>query len=344
MTTLSENADAYAPEKDLGSMDLRLRRTSLRVFRAPDGRDQADTRAQRSLGKIDFNLLFPLQALLLEASVTRAAERSNVGQPAMSASLAKLRRHFKDPLLTRAGRGMKLTPFAVSLLELVNQAIDSMQQVMGHHATFDPGTLRRTFTVVTSDYVTIVLLKPFLQSIVDSAPGVTFDLVAPGPQMLSALRRVECDLLIAPQKVLPPEMAQDIAGYPSRDLLTDQLVVVADEGNTALGASVSLQALAGLPFIDATPNLGLSGDGVNTTMCSCPGNFGAPMHLVAGTSMVTLVQSRLYEAFGARCGLRAVPLKEHLWLTEAMYWHPRHTADPAHMWLRGKLSEVAASV
>ena len=258
----------------------------------------------------------------------------------MSASLAKLRRHFKDPLLTRVGRSMKLTPFAVSLLELVNQAVDSMQQVMGHHATFDPGTLRRTFTVVTSDYVTIVLLKPFLQSIVDSAPGVTLDVVAPGPQMLSALRRVECDLLIAPQKVLPAEMAQDIAGYPSRDLLTDRLVVVADRENTALGASASLQALAGLPFVDATPNLGLP----DAARCISAGSFGVPMHLVAGTSMVTLVQSRLYEAFGARCGLRAIPLEEHLWLTEAMYWHPRHTADPAHMWLRGKLSEVAASV
>ena len=320
-------------------MDLRLRRTSLRVFSAPD---QSDTRAlaQRSLGKIDFNLLFPLQALLLEASVTRAAERSNVGQPAMSASLAKLRRHFKDPLLTRVGRSMKLTPFAVSLLELVNRAIDSMQQVMSHHATFDPGTLRRTFRVVSSDYVTIVLLKPFLQSIVDSAPGVTLDIVAPGPQMLSALRRVECDLLIAPRKVLPPEMAQDVAGYPSRDLLTDQLVVVADQENTALGASVTLEELAGLPFVDATPDLGLP----DAARCISAGSFGVPMVLVSGTSMVTVVQSRLYEAFGARCGLRAIPLKEHLWLTEAMHWHPRHTADPAHAWLRGKLSEIAASL
>ena len=48
------------------------------------------------LHKVDFNLLVPLQALLVEANVTRAAERANVGQPAMSASLAKLRRHFRS--------------------------------------------------------------------------------------------------------------------------------------------------------------------------------------------------------------------------------------------------------
>ena len=306
------------------------------------GRNEADTEtmARRSLGKVDFNLLVPLQALLVEASVTRAAERSNVGQPAMSASLARLRRHFKDPLLARVGRSMRLTPFAMSLLELVNQAFDSVQQVMGHHVAFDPGTLRRTFTVVTSDYVTIVLLKKFLQSIVDTAPGVRLAFVAPGPRMLSALRRVECDLLIAPREVLPEQMAQDIAGYPSRDLLTDRFVAVADQDNTALGDSVTLEALVGLPFVDATPDLGLP----DAARCISSGSFGVPMHLVAGTSMVTLVQSRMYEAFGARCGLRAIPLEEPLWLTEAMYWHPRHTADPAHMWLRGKLSEVAASL
>ena len=330
-------------------MDEQLHRTSPQVHRTLDGRDQvgqAETRAlvPRTLHKIDFNLLVPLQALLVEANVTRAAERTNVRQPAMSASLAKLRRHFKDPILVRVGRGMKLTPFATSLLELVNQAVDSMQQVMGHHAAFDPATLRRTFTVVTSDYVTIVLLKPFLQSILDAAPGVALKVVPPGPHMLSALRRVECDLLIAPGEVLPPDLARDIGGYPNRVLFSDRFVVVADQDNTALSGSLSLQAVAKLPFIDATPDLGPTGKGVNATMCVCAGNFATPMHLVAGTSMVTLVQTRLFEAFGADCGLRAIPLKEKLSLTESMYWHPRHTADPAHMWLRGKLSDTAASL
>ena len=308
--------------------------------------DRADARAmaRRSLGKIDFNLLVPLQALLVEANVTRAAERTNVGQPAMSASLAKLRRHFKDPLLVRVGRSMKPTPFAESLLELVDQAVDYVQRAMGHHSAFDPGTLRHTFTVITSDYVTIVLLKPFLLSIVDTAPGVTLKVVAPGPHILSALRRVECDLVIAPREVLPQHMAQDIAGYPNRDLLTDRFVVVADKDNSALNGDSSLQELARLPFIDATPDLELTGKGVGAARCSIAGNFAAPMHLVAGTSMVTLVQNRLFEVFGSRFGLRATPPRETLSLTEAMYWHPRHSADAAHMWLRSKLSEVAASL
>ena len=308
--------------------------------RASPQRADPGASARGSLHKVDFNLLCPLQALLVEANVTRAAERANVGQPAMSASLAKLRRHFKDPLLARDGRGMKLTPFAESLLDLVNQAVDSMQQVMGHRAEFDPGALRRTFTVVTSDYVTIVLIKPFLRSIVDEAPGVTINVVALGSHTLSALRRGECDLVVAPRETLP----QDMAGYPHHVLFTDQFVIVADQGNTALSGSSSLEALPGLPFVDATPDLDLRDQGVNATRRISTQNYGASMHLVAGTSMVTLAQARLYEEFGARCGLRAIPLREQLSSTEAMYWHPAHTTDPAHLWLRGKLGEVAASL
>ena len=324
-------------------MDEQLHRSSAHFFgttddRGPEG--HTETLAKRSQRRIDFNLLLPLQALLTEANVTRAAERTNVGQPAMSASLAKLRRHFKDQLLVRNGRGMKLTPFATSLSELVNQAVDSMQRVIGHHTAFDPDTLRRTFTVITSDYVTIILLKPFLRSIMDTAPGIMLNVVPPGPHTLSALRRVECDLLIAPREMLP----HDLAGYPNRDLFADRFVVVADKDNTALGGSLTIGELAGLPFIDTTPDLELSEQGVSATICLCAGNFGASMHLVAGTSMVTLAQVRLYEEFGSHCGLRAIPLREQLPLIESMYWHPRHTTDPAHSWLRGKIGEVAASL
>ena len=67
------------------------------------------------LNKFDLNLLLALEALLRERSVTRAAERLFVSQPAMSAALAKLRDYFNDPLLVRVGRDLELTPRGRSL-------------------------------------------------------------------------------------------------------------------------------------------------------------------------------------------------------------------------------------
>ena len=67
--------------------------------------------------EVDLNLLRALDAILEEQSVTKAAARLGLSQPAMSASLAKLRRHFGDELLTRVGNTYEPTPLAKELLE-----------------------------------------------------------------------------------------------------------------------------------------------------------------------------------------------------------------------------------
>ena len=77
------------------------------------------------MATFDLNLLRPLLALLEERNVTRAAERLHLSQPATSAALARLRRHYDDDLLVRAGRTMQLTPFARDLLPAVSRAVAS---------------------------------------------------------------------------------------------------------------------------------------------------------------------------------------------------------------------------
>jgi DNA-binding transcriptional LysR family regulator len=276
--------------------------------------------ARDPLPKIDFNLLIPLRALLAEANVTRAAERTGVTQPAMSGSLARLRRHFGDPLLTRDGRGMKLTPFGATLVEPVNRAVDSMRSALDGHSTVRPRLGGRTFTIATSDYVSIVLIKPLLQSLWASTQKVFLKIVPPSGDALSPLEGDECDLLIVPRSLAPHGKLE----YHSRHLFTDRFVAVADAGNGTIGESMASEA-------DAVPAV-------------VAGSFSARMYLVAGTSMVALVQSRLYEMFGRKIGLRAVPLENELSLYETMYWHPRHAADPEHIWLRDQLSAVARTL
>ncbi|MFF2773169.1 LysR family transcriptional regulator, partial [Streptomyces bacillaris] len=65
------------------------------------------------MSRLDLNLLIALDALLTERSVTRAAERLRLSQPALSASLSRLRIHFGDPILARRGNTYELTPLAL---------------------------------------------------------------------------------------------------------------------------------------------------------------------------------------------------------------------------------------
>ena len=93
-----------------------------------------------ALGGTDLNLLLPLKVLLEEGNVTRAGQRLELSQPAMSAALARLRRRFDDELLVRAGRDYELTPFARDLLPEVQHAVRLLARALNLEDEFDPAT------------------------------------------------------------------------------------------------------------------------------------------------------------------------------------------------------------
>src|SRR5580704_5911946 len=100
-------------------------------------------RYEMRLTGFDMNSLVALDALLAEQSVSRAAERLRVGQPAMSATLGRLRAAFGDPLLVRAGRGLQRTGFADSLMEPLGEILHDIEQLLDAGSAFDPATARR---------------------------------------------------------------------------------------------------------------------------------------------------------------------------------------------------------
>ncbi|MFD0441679.1 LysR family transcriptional regulator [Streptomyces indonesiensis] len=170
--------------------------------------------------RIDLNLLVPLSALLSERSVTRAAERVSVSQPAMSTALAKLRRHYNDPLLVRAGQAMVLTPLAESLVDPVKELLGGMYGVLDRTEEFDPATSTRTFNLVADDYVAIVMLRPLLSKLSEVAPDVRVSVTGVHTGMFDRLRRGQSDLLIWPPNVLASELTSfsrgDLPGRAGR--------------------------------------------------------------------------------------------------------------------------------
>src|SRR5689334_11952987 len=91
-------------------------------------------RVVHPLAAVDLNLLVALHALLEEPSVTRAARRIGLSQPAMSHALGRLRERFDDPLLVRAGKAMALTARGVALLEPVREAVAGLTRLLSPEA------------------------------------------------------------------------------------------------------------------------------------------------------------------------------------------------------------------
>jgi DNA-binding transcriptional LysR family regulator len=297
-----------------------------------------------ALGGTDLNLLLPLKVLLEEGNVTRAGQRLELSQPAMSAALARLRRRFDDELLVRSGRDYELTPFARDLLPEVQHALRLMGTALQLEDEFDPATSQRTFRLAMSDYAIAVVHEPLVRLVAGEAPGVRLLIAHLGPGVReSPTSLIEHDALVAPLGI----------GFPgeSRPFWRDRMVVLVDRGNPRLvDGRLTIEDLAALPHAAAS-----FGPGVLTPVDRAFGELGVDRRLalqvfgylplafvIAGTDMVAVVPERLARTVVRNGGpLVVVELPfEELVLAEGYWFAPDRLTDPAHRWLFGRLDAV----
>lgn len=300
--------------------------------------------ARTSLGNLDLNLLTALDALLTERNVTRAAGRLGVTQPAASAALARLRRHFDDELLSRAGNRYELTALATLLRPEVTMALGSVRRVFEAQPVFSPGESDREFSLVMSDYAAAVMGEGLSRVLAAEAPHAGLRIQQPTPYLVD---HVVTTIRAVDGIVLPHGF---IADMPHADLFTDDWVGVADPGHPVLAAEVTLESLAGLPwvlsydtptaFTPAQQHLRLLGIEVSATVVV--DTFTAIPFFVTGTRRIAMLQRRLVERLAGTVGLATFPLPfAPVPLRESFWWHPTRRSDPAHQWLRGVLRSLA---
>ena len=123
-------------------------------------------------GEPDLHHLRVLDVLLREHSLTRAARELDVTQPALSKTLARLRRYFDDPLFVRVALRMEPTPKALQLQAPVRAILDRMRSLRSEHVSFDPRTSDRTFNFCVIDAGLIKLLPPLVDRLLAEAPKV----------------------------------------------------------------------------------------------------------------------------------------------------------------------------
>ncbi|WP_106399467.1 LysR family transcriptional regulator [Actinocorallia populi] len=298
------------------------------------------------LASLDLNLVVALRALLRERSVTRAGMEIGLSQPAMSAALARLRRHFDDELLVRVrGGGYELTPLALSLREPAESACEMLERVFSAQPDFDPLTSEREFVIMTSDYALAVLGEELSRTVRRRAPGVRLRLtqVASVTEDVldTALRTV--DGLFMPHGV--------ISGYPSVDLFHDRWLCMVAADNPVV--DLTMDDLARSPwaglyhrptaYTPAAKQLELLGFDMRVEVVV--ESFQSLPFFVAGTDRIALVQERLARRLEGRAAVRTMaPPYEPVPFVEAMWWHPVHTHDAGHVWLRGLMAEVGAEI
>ncbi|OXM73759.1 MULTISPECIES: LysR family transcriptional regulator [Amycolatopsis] len=290
-----------------------------------------------NLASLDLNLLVALHALLQERSVTRAAASMGLSQPAVSAHLGKLRRHFGDDLLIRVGNSYRLTPLAVQLTERVRVAITGVERVFAAEPDFDPASSTREFSLLISDYGVAVLGSEIAALLAAEAPGTRLRLTANTPSLVeqAAQALVNHDLLLMPHGF--------ITDLPYRELYLDDWVCLVSSDNAEVGEELTVEQLEAMPWV-----VTYHGPTASTPAARQMRMLGIELHvqvvtetfltvpsLVRGTGRVALLQRRLAAAVPAELGVRVLPCPFEVGpLREAMWWHPMYDDDPEHRYLR----------
>jgi DNA-binding transcriptional LysR family regulator len=293
----------------------------------------------------DLNLLVALDALLEEESVSRAAERLRVGQPAMSATLSRLRRAFGDPLLVRSGRGLKRSGFSETLQQPLGEILREIDALLQFGEQFDPSTSRRSFTIVASDHVALVLLRGLFERLSVTAPNVGVRVIPVGETMMEDLSRGTVDLAISPSELLiNPQM------FHAAPLFQDDFVCVTDASNFGPDEEFTVDDVLSLPYLavqqgklSSLIDQRLNEAGYNSrNVAMTAQSFVMAPFMLPGTRMYTIVQRRLANLLMAEESFTVrespIPLGE---IHEVMAWSPKLAADPGHTWLRAQITQTA---
>jgi len=294
-----------------------------------------------NLNSLDLNLLVALDALLREASVSRAAMRIGLSQPAASHALQRLRDLIGDPLLVRSGARMELTPRAQAMRGPLAQALD---QVRGLFVPddFDAARSERQFRLMMPDLAVELLMPPLMEKITKAAPNVRIDVVPwRGPAIFTAEFARTIDLVIS--------IGDAFRGFHRQRLYTDSDALAVRRGHPAgaklqrreafLNARHVAVVIRGQneDLIDAW----LRPKGIERRIALVVSGYLEALHVAARTDLVAFVPRRLIGALSKQMSLMTVAPPFDPGIDEQFMFYPtRAQMDPGSIWLRSIMLSI----
>jgi DNA-binding transcriptional LysR family regulator len=296
------------------------------------------------LSGIDANLLAALDALLREKSVTRAARRLGVGQPALSHSLSRLRAHFKDELLVLKGRNYVLTDKAEKLASVVANATRALAEVFEEQPSFDAATSSYRFVVACSDLFGILIIPELLRTLRREAEHVEVELRALVATSKESVLEGGVDLALGIFEDVPSSINQ-------QSLYEDPAACVVRANHEQVGKRLTLETYGKLPHLEIAPTadsipalhidraLAAIGRRRHVTV-RVPYYLLAP-HILEQTDHVATLSASGAEILAKMARLRVVePPIELPSYKYSQIWQNSNNDDRAHTWLRERIASI----
>lgn len=293
------------------------------------------------LSRVNLNLFVVFDAIVSEGSVTAAADKLNLSQPAVSHALARLRELLDDPLFERRGQALLPTATARALMPSVRAALRTLERAVRESSAFDPARSERRFTLGIRNVAEGLVLPQLMSSVAGETAAV--DIVA----VRTEAAQLEADL-VAGRLDAALEVAVSTSAAIRRELFwSDPLVVLARPGHPAIGRGgleLDTYLAQGHVQVSARPR----GAGLEDTALRKLGlerrirlrckDYTAACRIVAGTDLLATLPARYAEVVNAPAGNRVWPLPfEAPPLHSYLYWHAGADNDASNRWLREAL-------
>ncbi len=291
---------------------------------------------------IDLHALRVLHEIYKSGSLSRTADRLQVSQPAISLTLAKLRKRFDDPLFVRMGNEMRPSPMADGLIQSVRDSIVSLEATLNFRVTFEPASTRRTFRIAMTDIGKIVLLPKLLVEMGKQAPGARVEIGNINELTPELIKVGEIDLAVGFVPAMPPSFFQK-ALYQERFMCVSRT-----EHPRVRGRLTLAQFQAEEHILVVTPVTGylivdraLDEQGVKRNVAVRIPNFLGLSALVGCTDYLCTLPRRaaLILAEDPRVQAWSVPFRLPGYAVR-QYWHERQASDPSNRWLRGLVTKL----
>ena len=288
----------------------------------------------------DLNLLIALRVLVEECSVSRAAERLNLSQSAMSRVLGRLRSLLADPLFTRQGQSLIPTERALAINLALGEPLESLRQVLSP-LDFNPTSCDHTFTIATTDYAMQTILPFALPRIYKEAPNVAFEfLPLQHERLMDQLTYDGADLAICrPIRSIEPLRHEVLGRVGVLFLLSKQ--------HPLANSTMSLQDYLQYPHAMIAISDGVKAL-IDQALEGCPPrhmvlrayHLEAALAIIDMMPLIMTVPADLAYLVAERYDLVVKPLPfQFTPFDYSMIWHPRCEHSPAQEWLRSIVKE-----
>lgn len=298
----------------------------------------------------DLRLLRMLSLLVAESGVSRVAEQLGQSQPAVSATLKRLRELTGDPLLVRSGSHLVPTERAVELKREADRILRGIDSLSAPAQKFDPLTCARHLRIVATTCFSVLLVPLIVRRVRESAPHLTLELFqAPADGSVDkVLEKGEVDLVLGnwPAPALDFRIAQ---------LFESETVCVFRRGHgLARRHHLGLDDYLAQEHLSPTLMDGAARSPIDgrllqigrkrRVMATVP-EFGLVPHVLQASDLVFTTAREFAEHIAASLPLSIVEAPPELGrMTLFMLWHERTHASPVHRWMRGLIRTVATDV